>query len=169
MGHHTATVAWERASGDPFTGNRFSRGHRWSFDGGLTVPASSSPSVVPRFSDPGGIDPEEAFVASLSSCHMMTFLYLAAKRGLVVNRYEDTAEGELSRNESGRFWMSRVTLRPRIDWDGDAPDAATSEELHHQAHEECFIANSVRTEIRCVPVENQEGAPFAQSRMGNQQ
>jgi organic hydroperoxide reductase OsmC/OhrA len=153
MGHHTATVVWERAPGDPFTGNRFGRGHQWSFDGGLTIRASSSPSVVPRFSDPAGVDPEEAFVASLSSCHMMTFLYLAAKRGLVVNRYEDAAEGELTKNESGRFWLSRVTLRPRIDWDGALPDATTRDELHHLAHEECFIANSVRTEVRCEPIE----------------
>jgi organic hydroperoxide reductase OsmC/OhrA len=153
MAHHTATVVWKRSPGDPFTGNRFSRGHVWSFDGGLTVLASSSPNVVPRFSDPAGVDPEEAFVASLSSCHMMTFLYLAAKRGLVVNRYEDTAEGELTRNESGRFWLSRVTLRPRINWDGAAPDATTRDELHHLAHEECFIANSVRTDVRCEPIE----------------
>ena len=84
---------------------------------------------------------------------MMTFLYLAAKRGLVVNRYEDTAAGELSKNESGRFWLSRVTLRPRIDWDGAVPEAATRNELHHLAHEECFIANSVRTDVRCEPIE----------------
>lgn len=153
MAHHTATVVWERAPGDPFTGNRFSRAHQWSFDGGLTVRASSSPSVIPRHSDPAGVDPEEAFVASLSSCHMMTFLYLAAKRGLVVNRYEDIAEGELTKNENGRFWLSRVTLKPRIDWEDDAPDLATSKELHQLAHEECFIANSVRTEVRCVPID----------------
>ena len=153
MGHHTARVVWERSPDDPFAGGRFGRGHSWSFDGGLTVRASSSPHVIPRFSDPDGVDPEEAFVASLSSCHMMTFLYIAAKRGLVVNRYEDTAEGELTKNESGRFWLSRVTLRPRIHWEGDAPDSATREELHHLAHEECFIANSVRTDVRWEPIE----------------
>ena len=152
MAAHTATVVWERSPGDPFTGSRFSRAHRWSFDGGLNLPASSSPAVIPRFSDPAGIDPEEAFVASLSSCHMMTFLYLAAKRGYIVNRYEDHAEGELAKNENGRFWLSRVTLRPRIDWDGEAPDTATTGQMHEQAHEECFIANSVRTEVRCEPV-----------------
>lgn len=150
---HTATVIWERPTDDPFAGSRFSRAHSWSFDGGLTVKASSSPHVIPRFSDPEGIDPEEAFVASLSSCHMMTFLHLASKRGLVVNRYEDTAEGELSRNESGRYWLSRVTLRPRICWEGAIPDATTREELHHQAHRECFIANSVRTEVRWEPLD----------------
>jgi organic hydroperoxide reductase OsmC/OhrA len=108
---------------------------------------------VPRYSDPAGVDPEEAFVASLSSCHMLTFLYLAAKRGLVVNRYEDTAEGVMSKNETGRFWVSRVTLKPRIDWEGARPDANLIGELHHAAHDECFIANSVRTEVRCEPVE----------------
>lgn len=152
MAKHMAKVVWERSADNTFTASRFSRAHSWSFDGGLTVRASSSPHVIPRFSDPAGIDPEEALVASLSSCHMMTFLYLASKRGLVVNRYEDAAEGELSRNDSGRYWLSRVNLRPRIDWDGNAPDAATREELHHQAHEECFIANSVRTEIRWEPI-----------------
>lgn len=158
MAHHTATVLWQRLPEDPFTGSRFSRAHSWSFDGGLTVRASSSPAVIPRYSDPAGIDPEEALVASLSSCHMMTFLYLAAKRGFVVNRYEDAAEGELAKNEKGRFWLSRVTLRPRVDWEGDKPDAAAREELHHLAHQECFIANSVRTEIRWVPVDEEEGA-----------
>ena len=153
MDKHTATVVWERSPGDAFAGSRFSRAHSWAFDGGLTVPASSSPAVIPRFSDPAGIDPEEAFVASLSSCHMMTFLYLAARRGLVVNRYEDRAEGELTRNEDGRYWLSRVILRPHIDWDGEAPDTETARQLHEQAHEECFIANSVRTEVRCQPVE----------------
>jgi organic hydroperoxide reductase OsmC/OhrA len=153
MALHTATVVWERSQDDTFSGSRFSRAHTWSFDGGLTIAASSSPHVIPRFSDPAGIDPEEAFVASLSSCHMMTFLYLASKRGLVVNRYEDTAEGELSKSGSGRHWMNRVTLRPRIRWEGTKPDSKTRDELHHQAHEECFIANSVRTEIRWEPIE----------------
>ncbi|MGV3550303.1 OsmC family protein [Rhizobium sp.] len=145
---HRATVIWERARDEIFSGSRFSRAHRWSFDGGLTVKASSSPHVIPRFSDPEGIDPEEAFIASLSSCHMMTFLYVASKRGLVVDRYEDTAEGELSKNDAGRYWLSRVTLRPRIQWANDMPDAAIRDQLHHQAHEECFIANSARTEVR---------------------
>jgi organic hydroperoxide reductase OsmC/OhrA len=154
MKRHTARVVWVRSPDDVFSGSRFSRAHSWTFDGGLTVAASSSPHVIPRFSEPSGVDPEEAFVASLSSCHMMTFLYLAAKRGFVVNRYEDDAAGELSRTEAGRHWLSRVTLRPRISWDGTAPDAATIEALHHLAHEECFIANSVRTEVRWETVES---------------
>lgn len=153
MASYTATILWERTPGEVFSDNRYSRGHTWSFDGGVSFRASSSPHVVPRFSDPSGVDPEEAFIASLSSCHMLTFLYLAAKRGLVINSYEDIAEGRMAKNENGRFWVSEVTLRPRIAWEGSAPDTETTSELHHLAHEECFIANSVRTDIRCEPRE----------------
>ncbi len=153
MSAYTATILWERGPAEPFTDNRYGRGHSWSFDGGVTFRASSSPHVVPRYSDPSGVDPEEAFVASLSSCHMLTFLYLVAKRDFVVNRYEDCAEGTMAKNEQGRLWVSRVVLHPRIVWEGNGPDAATSEELHHLAHEECFIANSVRTEVTCELVD----------------
>lgn len=152
MAAYTATILWERGPGEVFSDNRYSRGHSWSFDGGVSLRASSSPHVVPRFSDPAGVDPEEAFVASLSSCHMMSFLYLAAKRGLVVNRYEDTAEGVMEKNAAGKFWVSRVTLRPRIVWEGGAPETSRVTELHHLAHEECYIANSVRTDVRCEPL-----------------
>jgi organic hydroperoxide reductase OsmC/OhrA len=154
MASYTATIVWERQAGEVFTDNRYSRGHSWSFDGGVSFRASSSPHVVPRFSDPAGVDPEEAFIASLSSCHMLTFLYLAAKHGLVVERYEDVAEGKMSKNAAGRMWVSEVTLRPAIVWEGLPPEAAMIEELHHLAHEECFIANSVRTEVRCEPRTN---------------
>ena len=150
---YTATVTWTRGEGEPFTDNRYGRGHEWAFDGGARVRASSSPHVVPRFSDPAGVDPEEAFVASLSSCHMLTFLHLAAKAGLVVDRYDDTAEGAMEKSAEGRFWVARVTLRPRVYWGGAAPDAAALADLHHRAHEECFIANSVRTAVRCEPIE----------------
>jgi organic hydroperoxide reductase OsmC/OhrA len=153
MSNYTATVVWERSAGEPFTDNRYGRGHSWSFDGGVSFRASSSPHVVPRYSDPSGVDPEEAFVASLSSCHMLTFLYLAAKRGLVVNRYQDVSEGMMAKNEKGRMWVSQVILHPHVDWEGDVPEAAVREELHHLAHEECFIANSVRTEVRCQPID----------------
>jgi organic hydroperoxide reductase OsmC/OhrA len=153
MGNYTANIVWERSEGEVFTDNRYGRGHTWSFDGGVSFRASSSPHVVPRYSDPSGVDPEEAFIASLSSCHMLTFLYLAAKRGLVVNRYVDSAEGTMAKNELGRVWVSQVMLRPRIDWEGDAPGADIVEALHHAAHEECFIANSVRTDVRCEPAE----------------
>ncbi|MFO1143108.1 MAG: OsmC family protein [Amaricoccus sp.] len=152
MNVHTARVSWERGEGEAFTDLRFARGHEWSFDGGLRVRASASPHVVPRYSDPSGIDPEEAFVASLSSCHMLTFLWLAAKAGRVVDRYEDVAEGALERTPDGRTWMARVTLRPRVTWGAPgAPDPETLAELHHRAHVECFIANSVRTDVRCEP------------------
>lgn len=150
---YTATVVWERAPGEAFTDNRYGRGHSWAFDGGVVLRASSSPHVVPRYSDPAGVDPEEAFVASLSSCHMLTFLYLAAKAGLVIDRYEDQAEGVIEKTDQGQFWVSRVTLRPRILWgQAPAPDAAEILRLHHAAHGECFIANSVRTEVLCIPV-----------------
>ena len=148
MGNYTATVAWARAAGEAFKDNRYSRGHEWSFDGGVTLRASSSPHVVPRYSDPAGVDPEEALVASLSSCHMLTFLYLAAKQGLVVDSYVDQAEGVMGKNAKGRQYVSLVTLRPRIAWGGTAPDAAAVEALHHAAHEDCYIANSVLTEVR---------------------
>lgn len=152
MGRYTATILWTRQPDEIFTDNRYSRGHLWSFDGGVSFRASSSPHVVPRFSDPAGVDPEEAFIASLSSCHMLTFLFLAAKRGLAINRYEDQAEGTMTKNDRGRFWVSEVKLRPRIEWEGTVPGADVVDELHHAAHDECFIANSVRTHVMCEPV-----------------
>jgi organic hydroperoxide reductase OsmC/OhrA len=148
MGTYTATVTWTRGADEAFKDNRYSRGHQWTFDGGVSFRASSSPHVVPRFSDPAGVDPEEAFVASLSSCHMLTFLYLAAKHGLVVNSYADQAEGVMGKNAKGAQFVSVVTLRPKIAWGGTAPDAAVVAALHHAAHEECYIANSVLTEVR---------------------
>ena len=153
MASHTATITCSRSEGEAFSDNRYSRGHEWTFDGGVRLRASSSPHVVPRYSDPAGVDPEEALVASLSSCHMLTFLHLAAKAGLVVDRYEDTAEGVMERRADGRVWVARVTLRPKIAWvAGGTPAPEAEDQLHHAAHEECFIANSVRTEVTCVPV-----------------
>ncbi|MGB5871009.1 MAG: OsmC family protein [Albidovulum sp.] len=152
MAAYTATISWQRGGDEPFTDNKYSRGHQWSFDGGVTFRASSSPHVVPRYSDPAGVDPEEAFVASLSSCHMLTFLYLAANDGLVVDRYVDTAEGVMAKSPEGRIWVSKVTLRPKVTWGGAAPDAATNTALHHAAHDQCFIANSVKTEVLCEPI-----------------
>ncbi|MFN0115694.1 MAG: OsmC family protein [Paracoccaceae bacterium] len=147
MAAYTATVVWTRGADEPFTDNRYSRGHSWSFDGGVTFRASASPHVVGRWADPAGVDPEEAFVASLSSCHMLTFLHLAARAGHVIDRYEDVAEGRMSKTDAGRLWVSHVALRPAIAWAGAAPSAEAVRDLHHRAHEECFIANSVRTEI----------------------
>jgi organic hydroperoxide reductase OsmC/OhrA len=152
MHEYTATILWTRGD-QPFTDNRYSRRHRMLFDGGTEVPGSSSPHVVRApLSDPAAVDPEEAFVASLSSCHMLWFLSLAAKAGLRVDRYEDSAIGLMEKRADGRLWMARVTLRPRVLFSGErGPDAKEFLALHHQAHEECFIANSVRTEVTCEP------------------
>jgi organic hydroperoxide reductase OsmC/OhrA len=152
MAEHKAVVAWSRDGGD-FLGNRYSRGHRWIFDGGLEVPASSSPHVVPLpLSVAAAVDPEEAFVASLSSCHMLWFLSLAAKRKFVVESYRDEAVGVLGKNELGQRAMTRVTLHPEVRFGGDRPPTAGEVvALHHDAHAQCFIARSVKAEVRCEP------------------
>lgn len=152
MAHlHTARILWESNTAD-FTKNQYSRAHHWSFDGGQTVLASSSPHVVRvPFSDPAGIDPEEAMVAAISSCHMLTFLYLAAKAGFAIERYEDNAEGLMGKNAQGRIAITRCTIKPKIQFVGKVPTRAELDHLHHQAHEDCFIANSVTTEIVCEP------------------
>jgi organic hydroperoxide reductase OsmC/OhrA len=153
MGEYTATLEWQR-DGAVFTDNRFSRAHRWRFDGGADVAASAAPLVVPPpLSDPAGIDPEEAFVAAIASCHMLWFLALAAKQKFVVDHYRDAAVGIMEKIESGKQAITRVTLRPDIGFSGDkrpSPDELQS--LHHKAHDNCFIANSVRTEITVEPV-----------------
>ena len=148
MSEHRATVVWKR-TGDDFSRGKYSREHTWSFDGGATVPASSSPAAVPvPWSNPAHVDPEEAFVASIASCHMLTFLWLAAKAGFQIDAYEDTAVGELAKTAAGTFWVSAVKLRPRIIWSGERlPSPSEIERLHHGAHEQCFIANSVKTQI----------------------
>jgi organic hydroperoxide reductase OsmC/OhrA len=148
MSEHKATIRWERT--DPeFLKGKYSREHTWSFDGGVTVPASPSPSVVPApWSNSANVDPEEAFVASVSSCHMLTFLYLAGKQGFQIDRYEDEAVGVMTKNEKGIAWLSLVTLRPHIDYSGQKlPSPADVEHLHHLAHEQCFIANSIKTQV----------------------
>jgi organic hydroperoxide reductase OsmC/OhrA len=153
MATYTATVRWKRGADEAFTDNKYSRGHEWSFDGGVSFRASSSPHVVPRFSDPAGVDPEEAYVASLSSCHMLTFLYVAAKKGFVIDSYEDQATGAMGKNDKGRFWVSTVTLHPKIAFGGTKqPTQAELDQMHHAAHDECFIANSVLTDVRIEPV-----------------
>jgi len=146
---YRATVKWARGAEEKFTDQRYSRGHTWSFDGGITVPGSSSPlSVRLPFSVAEAIDPEEAFVAAVSSCHMLTFLYVAAKQGYVVDAYADDALGVMTKNEQGRMWVSKVTLAPAIVFSGEKrPTDAQLEELHHLAHDECYIANSVKSEI----------------------
>lgn len=153
MSRYTAEILWERG-GQHFLDNRYSRRHTWRFDGGVEVPASSSPQVVRApLSDPAAVDPEEALVAALSSCHMLFFLSLAAQQGFVVDRYADAAVGIMEKNEQGRMAMTVVTLRPEVTFGGDRrPTPAELERLHHAAHEQCFIANSVKTEVRCEPV-----------------
>jgi len=150
MAHeYKATVSWKRPDGEAFTDLKFSRGHQWSFDGGVTVPGSSSPlSVKVPYSRADAVDPEEALVAALSSCHMLTFLYFAARGGFVVDSYVDDAIGVMTKNERGKLFVSKTTLRPRIAFSGaKQPSAAELDQLHHHAHEECYIANSVLTEV----------------------
>ena len=153
MSIYTAQVLWERGNAR-FLDNRYSRRHLLRFDGGTEVVGSSSPQVVPvPLSDSAAVDPEEAFVASLSSCHMLWFLSLAVKQGFCVDRYLDTAEGVMEKNADGRYFISRVTLRPDVTFSGDRiPTREQTEALHHKAHEECFIANSVLTQVRCEAV-----------------
>jgi organic hydroperoxide reductase OsmC/OhrA len=152
MSEYTATVTWRRGEAR-FVDNRYSRSHEWRFDGGTVVPASSSPQSVPvPLSDPRGVDPEEAFVAALSSCHMLWFLSIAAKRGFVVESYEDSAVGYLEKNEAGRMAMTRVVLRPAVTFSGEVvPAAEQLREVHDRAHHECYIANSVRTVVTVDP------------------
>ena len=150
MASYVATVRWSRREGEKFTDNRYSRAHRWEFDGGAVVPASASPHVMrPPLSDPKGVDPEEALVASLASCHMLFFLYFAARQGFEIDSYIDEAVGEMVKRADGREWLAVATLRPRIAFAGPKrPDAAAVDALHHEAHEACYIANSVKTEVR---------------------
>ena len=150
MSIYTANVFWRRKPDERFTDGRYSRAHAWAFDGGAVVPASSSPSVVRvPFSDPAGVDPEEALVASLSSCHMLFFLDFAKSAGFVVESYDDAAESVMGKGADGRIAMTRVTLRPHIHLSGDKrPSAADVEAIHHEAHDACYIANSVKSEIR---------------------
>ncbi len=152
MSNHEVTVLWELSSGD-FLRGTYSRAHSWRFDGGVTLPASPSPSVVRvPYSDPSAVDPEEAFVASLASCHMLWFLSIAARRGFVVDRYEDAATGELGPDAEGRQAMTRVTLRPRVVFSGGTtPTDEEVDAMHHEAHQECYIANSVKTEVVLEP------------------
>jgi organic hydroperoxide reductase OsmC/OhrA len=148
MSEHRAIIRWKRTSPD-FCAGRYSREHTWTFDGGLTVPASPSPSVVPApYSNPAAVDPEEAFVAAVSSCHMLTFLFLAAKQGYKVESYQDEAVGVMTKNERGVPWVSSITLNVRIAYSGSKlPRRADEDRLHHAAHEQCFIANSIKTAI----------------------
>ncbi|MGE0595973.1 MAG: OsmC family protein [Hyphomonadaceae bacterium] len=147
MGSYVATIVWKN-DGD-FASGKYSRAHEVSFDAPLTILASSSPHVVKApYSRADAVDPEEMLVASLSSCHMLSFLYVAWKAGFAVDSYVDRAEGVMTKNEAGKMWMSRTTLNPQIVFSGGKqPSPEELRELHHRAHEECFIANSYRGDI----------------------
>lgn len=148
MSTYTATISWKTDSPESFTANKYTRGHEWSFDGGVTVPASSSPHAVRvPFSVEAAVDPEEALVASVSSCHMLTFLWLAAKAGFNVESYMDNAVGEMTATENGSQWVSKITLDPQIVWIGDEPSTEKLTELHRHAHEQCYIANSIKADV----------------------
>lgn len=152
MASYRATVDWALAPGEDFPAGRYSRAHTLSFDGGTVVAGSASPQVVRApWSDEAAVDPEEAFVASLSACHMLWFLHKAREAGLDVVRYRDEADGVMARDAGGRMAMTKVTLRPHIVFNGNPPSTAALEALHHAAHEDCFIANSVKTEVTVSP------------------
>jgi len=148
MSQHKATVSW-KSDNENFLQGKFTRAHTWTFDGGTVVPASASPAVVPApLSNPAAVDPEEAYVASISSCHMLTFLWEARKAGFRIDSYDDEAVGELTKNERGVPWISKVVLHPRIVYGGDKrPSAAEEAELHHKAHDGCFVAQSIKTDV----------------------
>lgn len=152
MSTYTATIRWTRKGEGDFIKGQYSRAHEWEFDGGVTVPATPSPHIVPApWNNPNAVDPEEAFVASLSSCHMLFFVDFARRAGFVLDEYVDEAEGVLEKRADGKMWMSRVTLHPRVTWGSNPPDEAAIADLHHRAHEACFIANSVTTEVKVEP------------------
>jgi organic hydroperoxide reductase OsmC/OhrA len=148
MSTHSAKIIWKSDSPETFAKNQYTRGHTWVFDGGVTVPASSSPHAVRApYSVEAAVDPEEALVAAVSSCHMLTFLWLAAKDGFNIESYTDNAVGEMDATESGGQWVSKITLNPQIVWIGDEPSEEQLADLHHYAHEQCYIANSIRSDI----------------------
>ena len=149
MSDYTAKILWQRSEEEVFVDNKYSRAHQWGFDGGATIAASPSPHIVPLpYSVEENVDPEEAFVASLSSCHMLFFLQIAAKRNFIVDKYVDNAIGVLGKDSQGKTSMTNVTLRPQVQFSGEKrPTMKQLEAMHHQSHEQCFIANSVKTEV----------------------
>ena len=149
MSKHTAIIRWKN-KGPDFLNRRYSREHTLHFDGGAVIPASPSPHIVPApWSNATNVDPEETFVASVASCHMLWFLHVACDAGFLAESYDDEAEGMMTKNERGVLWISQITLRPRIIWGGTKqPTADEIARLHHLAHEQCFIANSIKTEVK---------------------
>jgi organic hydroperoxide reductase OsmC/OhrA len=157
-----ATIDWTRGQ-QQFTDNRYSRAHQWQFDGGAQVPASSSPLSVPLpMSDAAAVDPEEALVAAVSSCHMLFFLSIAQQRGFIVDSYRDAASGVLSKNAQGRMAMTAITLRPEVVFGGEVrPSAADLDAIHHAAHDKCYIANSITAAVRIEAPLSQQDLPAA--------
>lgn len=151
MAEHKATISWKRGS-ETFTDNKYSRAHQWQFDEGIVVQASASPHIVPTpFSNPAAVDPEEAFVASLSSCHMLWFLSIAAKNNFCVDSYVDEAFGMMEKDKNGRAFIAKVVLHPKTEFSGNhLPSADEIKLMHNESHRECFIANSVKTEVQCI-------------------
>ena len=148
MSKHTSSLRWNRGD-KPFTYEGYSRDHEWIFEGGQRLTGSAAEAFL---GSPEGVDPEEALVVALSSCHMLTLLAIAAKKGWTVESYDDDAEGTLGKNDAGKLSLTRVTLRPRIIFaEGKTPDAEALQRLHHQAHENCFIANSVKATVVVEP------------------
>jgi organic hydroperoxide reductase OsmC/OhrA len=148
MSEHKAIIRWNR-SGPDFLKGKYSREHTWTFDGGVTIPASASPAVVPApYSNPAGVDPEEAFVAAVSSCHMLTYVFLAYRQGFQVDSYQDEAIGTMRKNEKGVPWVGSIKLNPKITYSGEKrPTPEDEQHLHHLAHEQCYISNSIKTEV----------------------
>ena len=148
MSTHNAKIAWQR-TGDDFSYKSYTRDHTWTFEGGEVVQASAAPGYL---GSEKRVDPEEGFVASLSSCHMLTFLYIASMKKFVIDSYTDNAVGHMEKNEAGKLAITRVALRPSIQFSGATiPTAAEIEAMHHTAHSECFIANSVTTDVVVEP------------------
>jgi organic hydroperoxide reductase OsmC/OhrA len=152
MAKHLATIRWYASPGENYAKGQYSRAHSWTFDGGAIVPASASPHIVPMpWADPDAVDPEEAFVASAASCHMLFFLDFARRAGVVVTSYDDEAEGVMEKGADGKTRITRITLRPRIVYGDVVPTDEMLGDLHHKAHEACFIANSITSEILIEP------------------
>ena len=151
MARYVAEVLWTLKDGEDFLKGRYSRGHTLAFDGGVEVPASASPHVVGKWAVEAAVDPEEMLVAALSNCHMLTFLHQARLAGFLAVRYEDAAEGIMEEVRPGRLALTKVWLRPAIAWQGAEPSAEQLDQLHHEAHDECYIANSVKTQVVVEP------------------
>jgi organic hydroperoxide reductase OsmC/OhrA len=147
MTTYTADVEWTLKTGEDFLKGRYSRGHTVRFDGGTVIPASASPHVVGKWAVEAAVDPEEMLVAALSNCHMLSFLHIARLAGFSVAAYHDHAEGVMELIAPGKHAVTKVVLHPRIEWTGKAPEKEKLDHMHHEAHEACFIANSVKTDV----------------------